>query len=160
MGILTSKLPELPRDSDKYFITYKTFNGEEYYILTLVDNYSGKVEEDFTVSSGLADNFVLYDGQWCSTWLNQYSEYRDNTATDVIYSSYDMYTVSDEIYYNSSKYDYDEISVAGNTVTASSINTTLRSEYLPVALILVVAVVGIVAFKKAWNWLSSCIRGA
>ena len=143
MGILSSKLPELPESvSDRFFITYKKYDydNQYHYVLTSVsDFYAGTVDSDYKVSSSLGCNWVLVNDEWNSTFLKVYSSYRNFYATDIVYSSYDMYTESGEFYYSRSNYDEFEVNVIGSSVSSSTIITSLRSEFLPVLLVIVPA---------------------
>lgn len=162
MGILSSQLPELPESvSDRFFITYKKCCDNKYhYILTSIpENLSGEVEADYKVSSSLDCNWVLVNDEWNSTFLKVYSGYRNFYATDIVYSSYDMYTESGEFYYSRSNYDF-EVNVIGSSVSSSTIITSLRSEFLPVLLVIVSAFILIVGFRKAWEFIKGGVRGA
>lgn len=162
MGILSSQLPELPeRVGDRFFITYKKFGNHYNYILTSIpDIFSGEVQNDYKISSGLDYNWVLIDDEWHSTFLNSYSSYRNFYATDIVYSSYDMYTESGDFYYSRSNYDEFEVSVIGSSVSSSTIITSLRSEFLPVLLVIVPAFILIIGFRKAWDFIKGGVRGA
>lgn len=164
MGILSSKLPELPESvSDRFFITYKKYDydNQYHYILTSIpENLSGEVEADYKVSSSLDCNWVLVNDEWNSTFLKVYSSYRNFYATDIVYSSYDMYTESGEFYYSRSNYDEFEVNVIGSSVSSSTIITSLRSEFLPVLLVIVPAFILIVGFRKAWEFIKGGVRGA
>lgn len=164
MGILSSKLPELPESvSDRFFITYKKYDydNQYHYVLTSVpDSFTGIVDSDYEVSSSLTDNFVLVNDEWNSTFLKVYSSYRNFYATDIVYSSYDMYTESGEFYYSRSNYDEFEVNVIGSSVSSSTIITSLRSEFLPVLLVIVPAFILIVGFRKAWEFIKGGVRGA
>lgn len=163
MGILSSQLPEIPESvSDRFFITYKKCCDNKYhYILTSIpENLSGEVEADYKVSSSLDRNWVLVNDEWNSTFLKVYSSYRNFYATDIVYSSYDMYIESGEFYYSRSNYDEFEVNVIGSSVSSSTIITSLRSEFLPVLLVIVPAFILIVGFRKAWEFIKGGVRGA
>ncbi len=163
MGILTSKLPELPENfPDRFFVTYtKCYDNNYHYILTGVsDVFSGTVTDNGNVLSDLTHNFVLINDCWYSTFSKDYSYYRNTNTSGIVYSSYDMYTDSGEFYYPESKYDFDDVNLVGSTVTSSSINSILRADYIPVFLILASFLVLVLGFRKAWNFLTGIIRGA
>ena len=163
MGILSSKLPKLPESvSDRFFITYKKYDDNQYhYVLTSVsDFYTGTVNSDYKVSSNLTDNWVLVGNEWHSTFDRTYSEYRNFYATDIIYSSYDMYSDSGEYYYSRSNYDEFDVNVIGSSVSSSTIITSLRSDFFPVLLVIVPVFILIVGFRKAWEFIKGGVRGA
>lgn len=163
MGILSSKLPELPENfPSRFFVTYtKCFDDNYYYILTGVsDAFSGTVTDKGNVLSDLTHNFVLVNNEWCCTFDKDYSYYRSTNTADIVYSSYDIYTDTGDYYFYKSDYDFDEVNVIGNTLTSSSIIHSLRSDFLPVVFLVVPAFVLFIGFRKAWSFLTSLIRGA
>lgn len=163
MGILSSQLPELPESvSDRFFITYKKYDydNQYHYVLTSVsDSFTGTVDSDYKVASDLTNNWVLVENEWQSTFDKLYSEYRNYYATDIVYSSYDIYTDSGYYYYSRSNYDF-EVNVIGDSVSSSTIITSLNSDFLPILFLIVPAFLLIIGFRKAWNFIIGGVRGA
>lgn len=165
MGILSSELPDFSHLVDeKYFITYKKYNDNYYYYLTNVDDSLDGIvnSENYSVSTYYGNNWVLIDSSWKNTSLKDYTHYYNKTASDIVYTSYDMHLDDGKPYYYKSSDDVlDTIGVIGNTVTSSSIMSTLNDNILPTLSILVIAIIAIIAFRKCWGFIYNTLkRGA
>lgn len=144
---------------DKMFLTF----DNNYYILHIVkDSFSGNVETingSDGVRCSLGSMYIYNGSEWVGALNNSVSNFISHkvTSDNIIYSNYDIYK-NDEVFYYGSSYSY-PLAVTGS-VSSSMILNSLKHEVLPLVPLVSVAVIGYIAFRKAWNFITGGVRGA
>lgn len=155
-----SSLPEgenFNSDSD-YVIVYSRSTGE--YICTNIDTnsiiQSGSELKFYCPNHNY--KFFVYDVDssiWVDSGLGNHLV--DLNLCEFVYSTTDLY-LDNSLYFSTSANFYG--SVISETVSSSTILTTLKNGVLPLLSVVLVAVVGVLAFRKAFFFLRSSVRGA
>lgn len=144
---------------NKLFITYEN----SHYILHQVDSgFSGNIETIDgvdCVKSSLGSMLIYNGSEWVGALSNSVSEFISHkvTPSNIVYSSYDIYK-GDEVYYYGSNNSY--AAALTGSVSSSMILDSLKQQIFPVISLVTVAVVGYIAFRKAWNFIVGGVRGA
>lgn len=164
MSVFENTLPTVPDSTSDYFIIYYS-ELNEYRYFNPVPSDKNVTVVDGRDTIRVMNNIYCYNPDTDTDWylndsLTASSPYvsSDDGSITLVYSSYDIYTSDNKLYYSSGN-DISENVVAG-TVSSSSILSTLKSGVLPLVSIVIAAVVGIIALRRAWNWLRSAVKGA
>lgn len=163
MPVFSSSIPEVPeglRDKD-YVITYN-LSDSSYALYTDVKTVT--VGEDTDTLSATYGSFAYNSNyeKWeymSSGGIGATARYpicRSDTVS-VIYSTYDLKTTDGTVYLYSG---YNNAYVFNDSISSSTILTTLKNQVFPVVSLVAVAVVLFFGFRKAWSFFSSAVRGA
>lgn len=165
MSQIVNTLPSLPSDMPykDYFIYH--VNGTGTY---RINNFE-YIESDVLDSNNHIryGNCVVYDYDRTSdSWVYNSSwspgeSYSDFNLFTLIASTVDIYNSDGSIYCSATKENYftDTISLISTSITSSTLTSALNDTKF-IFPILVAALVAIIAFRKAWNFLKGAIRGA
>ena len=151
-----SSLPEgenFNPDSD-YAIFYHSSTGE--YLCANI--FSGSIGGSVNNPTLYCPNCFVYDSN-TSTWIHSFTPYYvlELTYWKPIYSTTDLY-LDNSLYFSTSANSYG--SVISETVSSSTILTTLKNGVLPLLSVVLLAVVGILTFRKAFSFIRSSVKGA
>lgn len=144
---------------DKFFITFEN----NHYIAHFVDSiFSGNVETVDGVDMvrcSLGSMYIYNGSEWIGALNNIVSGYISHkvTSNNIVFSSYDLYK-GDKVFYYGSKASYSDV-VTGS-ISSSMIINSLKQEIYPTVSLVTIAVIGYVAFRKAWNFITGGVRGA
>lgn len=155
-----SSLPEgenFNPDSD-YVICFYRSTGE--YVCTNID--SNIIVDTGSKLTFFSPNhnykYFVYNSD-SSTWVDTSypNNFIDINYCDMVYSTSDLY-LGNSLYFSTSANNYG--SVISDTVSSSTILTTLKNGVLPLLSVVLIAVVGILTFRKAFSFLRSSVKGA
>lgn len=161
MSVFSSSIPSAPAGVETYCIT---FNSDNSYYNLYFDEKSVTVGEN---EDTLSATFGYYRcksgaGSWeyiSSGGMGASASYPvcNSDSISLLYSSYDIYTDSGAQYFYSG---YNESVVMNDSLSSSTILTSLKKSVLPVVSVVAVVVFLYFGFRKAWNFFTGLVKGA
>lgn len=164
MSQIVNTLPALPENMpyDNYFLyhvsgsdTYRCSNFDYFLSNTLDDtdtiHYHNRVAYDYDADSGI--------------WLfnNNFTDGSTSFGGDfvLIASTVDIYNSDGSLYCSATREEYfsSTISLISSSITSSTLTSALNDTKILLPT-LVVALVAVISFRKAWNLLRGAVRGA
>lgn len=101
-------------------------------------------------------HYVLADGVWSATSTGIVSVGSDG---QLLYSPINVYNSDGEVALYSSRYSNTPYTIGGR-ISASTIYTGVVSPLFKLVPLLIVPIVGFLAFRKAWSFIKTTIKGA
>lgn len=162
MGVFNSTLPEIPEavKGQYYNITFDSSNNT-YYLYTgkktvTTSDTTDTLSDTYGHYRTTANSSSWYHSQAGMGAVASYPVCRSDTVS-LVYTNYDLYTSDGSVYlFSGSQEGY----AVNNTLTASSVTTSLKNSVLPVVGLVAVAVVGFFAVRKAWDFIKGQVKGA
>lgn len=154
-----SSLPEGENfnPASDYVIVYHRSSGV-YACTNISSNLLVHSGDSLYFYSPDSNYFYNYDSS-TRTWSDSglHNTFLDLSLCDFVYSTTDLY-VDNSLYFSTSANNYG--SVISDTVSSSTILTTLKNGVLPLLSVVLIAVVGILTFRKAFSFVRSSVKGA
>lgn len=166
MSQIVNTLPPAPEDMpfENYCLCYS--DSPDVYVLV---NFSDLRSDTFDENGRIyTDGYYRYYS--CPADSESWEPLRVTIGTPsfwfferdkIIASTVDIYNPDGSIYCSSAKNDYfrENISVISSSITASTLTAVLNDTRTLIP-ILIVALVAVIGFRKAWNFLKGAVRGA
>ncbi len=169
MSIATN-LPPAPEDSAAYILSYSPVAGD-YFLTCCADSSNTYTYNSDTsvLSCGSNTRYCLSDGAWVQyansrDWVGVFLSEDDCTGPThkvILSSSVNIVSSDNRILKASVPYGYfnHRIALVGDTLTASDFSPTLLGVQKLVPLLLPL-IIGYLAFRKAWQFIRSTVKGA
>ncbi len=169
MSQIVSTLPALPDISrENYCLCYSSSGFPYTYTLICFDNLSSNTFDD--EGDVYTDYWGGYNVFYCNSGDEEWDYYRPVMGSpvqwgiscdNIIASTIDLYNSDGTIFCSATQNNYfkDNISVISYSITPSTISSALNDTRILFP-ILVVALIVVIGFRKAWNFLKGAIRGA
>ena len=162
---MVNKLPPVPQDVDysDYVIYYVNGNYRVSFFDTLsnpvLDSSSCLHNDDRIIYdyNSETDSWDYFTGYLAGT---SYTDFSPGGEVEIIASTVDIYNNDGTVFCYGSSVPYrDGISLIGDSLSGSDFASVLGDLWTVTPLLLVV-VLGLVGFRKAWGFLHNLIRGA
>lgn len=163
MSQIVNSLPALPDDMpyDNYFLYHTSGSGTyrcsnfDYFMSNTLDSdnmihYHKRVAYDYDPDS---DSWVVAGPFKPETSFG--------SGFSLIASTVDIYNADGSLYCSATKEEYftSTISLISTSITSSTLTSALNDTKVLMP-ILVVALIAVIGFRKAWNFLRGAVRGA
>ncbi len=163
MSVFSQSVPDVPESiKDKeYIITYDV-STNCYYLYSGYKTVTVGKSEDFLSPSFVSYEFRSDSSEWENVFIgigsNPSPKVCRSDTVSIVYSSYNIMTDDGKVYHYSG-YSGEQNIICG-TISSSTILTTLKDSVFPLVPLITVAVVGYIAFRKAWHFFTGGVRGA
>ena len=129
--------------------------------MTCFDHYSRNVYPNLSIPGNNSYCYILSKDETEWTLIHSNGGFHC-PASSMIATSETVYSSDGGIYLRGSSDPlfYEQATVIGNNITSSSIYGSVLGETVKLVPIVIVALVLLIAFRKAWAFLSGVVRGA
>ncbi len=177
---MTIKLPPPPDGVDNFVVGYMPKLGTYRLGST---NYTGSIyisSEDGTLEDGtlvdnngnkviFGDRYELVNGSWVQytnadywiTWYDDIGSVDSEHGKVIVFSSNNFYGTKGQLLANAASDDVlrNGLTLIGNQLSSSKILLYMYSPFRQIIPYVVIAIVSIIAFYKAWRWLRGQAQG-
>lgn len=163
MSQIVNTLPPFPEDMpyENYCLSYNESSGI-YEIFNFDSLQSCVFDENGHLFANSFRNYSCFNGEkWEPPRLSMGAATPFLVRDNIIASTVDIYNSDGTIFCSATKNDYfkDNVSVISNSITASTLTSALNDTRTLMP-ILVFALIALIGFRKAWNFLKGEVRGA
>lgn len=157
--IISKRLPPVPDNGGKSNFVLFFYRGQ--YYMTCFDHYSRNVYPNLSIPGNNSYCYILSKDETEWTLIHSNGGFHC-PASSMIATSETVYSSDGGIYLRGSgdPLFYEQATVIGDNITSSNIYGSVFGETLKLVPIVIVALVLLIAFRKAWAFLSGVVRGA